>query len=578
MIHLRERLSEILIKNKFLTQDDITLALRVQKEEGGKLKDILVRLHLIDEKNLVLALSQGLGLPTINLSRFSIDTRVITLIPKNVAKQYLIIPISKIGNTLTLAMVDPLNIFAIDDVKTLTKYEINPIIAQQKEVLDAIERYYESPATQQIEEIIKDISEEKIELITEEKMEVKDVSELAKLIQEAPVIRLTNALIERAVSLKASDILIEPLEKTMRVRIRVDGALREIEAPPKQFYQSVVSRLKVVASLDIAEHRLPQDGRFRIKFREREVDFRVSILPASFGEKVALRILDKSTATLDLDSLGFDQQALEIMKKCIRKPHGMTLVTGPTGSGKTTTLYSMLKVVDSTADNLVTIEDPVEYQLEGINQVNVRESIGLTFASCLRSILRQDPNTIMVGEIRDFETVDIAIKSALTGHRVFSTLHTTTTAGSVVRLINMGVEPFLITSSLICVVAQRLVRKLCNKCKERYAPSEAILSKLRLKAGEEIVLWRPKGCDACFNTGYAGRTVIAEVLVISPKIQELILNREQEYVVKNAARLEGMKTLREDGLAKCSAGVTSVEEILRVTAPDEPLKKDAEAQ
>lgn len=574
MIHLRERLSEILIKNKFLTQDDIDLALHVQKEEGGRLKDILVRLHLVDEKNLVFALSQGLGLPTINLARFSIDTRVINLIPKNIAKQYLIIPISRIGNTLTLAMVDPLNIFAIDDVKILTKYEINPIIAQQKEILDAIEKYYEAPATQQIEEIVKDISEEKIELITEEKLEFKDVSELAKLIQEAPVIRLTNALIERAVALKASDILIEPLEKTMRVRIRVDGTLREIEAPPKQFYLSVVSRLKVVANLDIAEHRLPQDGRFRIKFRERQVDFRVSILPASFGEKAALRILDKSTATLDLDLLGFDQEQLEVIKKCIRRPHGMTLVTGPTGSGKTTTLYSMLKVVDSTTDNLVTIEDPVEYQLEGINQVNVRESIGLTFGNCLRSILRQDPDTIMVGEIRDFETVDIAIKSALTGHRVFSTLHTTTTAGSVVRLINMGVEPFLITSSLICVVAQRLVRKLCNKCKERYVPSEAIVSKLKLQINEEIVLYKPKGCEACFNMGYSGRTVISEVLVISPQVQELILNREQEYRVKNTARQEGMKTLREDGLAKCLSGVTSVEEIMRVTAPDEPLKKD----
>lgn len=575
MIHLRERLSEIFIKNKILTQDDIDLALRVQKEEGGKLRDILIKLNLIDEKNLVLALSQGLGLPSINLTHFTFDPNVIKLIPKHIAKQYLVVPISRIGNTLTLAMVDPLNIFAIDDIKALTQYEINPVIAQQKEILDSIEKHYEEPATQRIEEIVKNISEVGLELIKQEREEIQDASELARMTQEAPVIRLTNAIIERAVMMKASDILIEPLEKSMRVRIRVDGTLREIESPPKQFHQPVVSRLKVVATLDIAEHRLPQDGRFRINFRGREIDLRISVLPSSFGEKASLRILDKSTATLDLDVLGFDQAALETIKKSIRRPHGMTLVTGPTGSGKTTTLYSMLKVVDSSTDNLITVEDPVEYQLEGVNQVNVREAIGLTFASCLRSILRQDPDTIMVGEIRDFETVDIAIKSALTGHRVLSTLHTTTAAGSVVRLVNMGVEPFLITSSLLCVVAQRLIRKLCNKCKERYVPSEDFLSKLQLKTGgEAAALYRPKGCKDCFNSGYSGRTVISEVLTMSPQIQASILNREQEFKVKNISRREGMKTLREDGLSKCLLGITSIEEVLRLTAPDEPLQKD----
>jgi len=575
MIPLRERLLEILFKNKVLTQDDIDLALRVQKEEGGRLKDILIKLRLVDEKNLVLALSQGLGLPTISLPHFNIDPTVINLIPKNVARQYLIVPISRMGDTLTLAMVDPLNIFAIDDVKTLTKYEINPIIAQQNEVEEAIEKYYEEPALQRIEEIVRDMSEEGIELIKQDREEVRDAAELAKLTQEAPVIRLTNALIERAVTMRSSDVLIEPLEKEMRVRIRIDGALREIESPPKQFHESIVSRLKVVASLDIAEHRLPQDGRFKVSVHGREIDFRISVLPSSFGEKVALRILDKSNATLNLAALGFDKKSLEVIYKCIEKPHGMTLVTGPTGSGKTTTLYSMLKAVDSAADNLITVEDPVEYQLEGINQVNVRDAIGLTFASCLRSILRQDPDTIMVGEIRDFETVDIAIKSALTGHRVFSTLHTTTAAGSVVRLVNMGVEPFLITSSLVCIVAQRLVRKLCNKCKEHYAPSAEMVEKLQLtrEDNEELVLYKPKGCKECFNLGYAGRTVIAEVLVMTPQIQELILSRAQEHKIKNAARIEGMKTLREDGLMKCLEGITSIEEILRVTAPDEPLTK-----
>lgn len=576
MTSFREKLTEILIKNKILNQDDINLALRVQKEEGGRLSEILIKLNLIDEKNLMLALSEGLGLATISLSRFTIDSQILNLIPKNIAKQYLIIPISKIGNSLTLAMVDPLNIFAIDDVKTLTRYEINPIIAQQGEILQAIDKYYEEPAIDVIDEIVKGISGEQIELIKQEKEDFLDTTELVKLTQEAPVIRITNLLLERAIEMKASDLLIEPLEKTTRVRIRVDGVLGEIESPPKQFHAPIISRIKVIADLDIAEHRLPQDGRFRIKFREREVDFRVSVLPSSFGEKVSLRILDKSTASLDLDSLGFQENVLEIIKKCIRRPHGMILVTGPTGSGKTTTLYSMLKFVDSPADNIITVEDPVEYQLEGINQVSVKEEIGLTFANSLRSILRQDPDTIMIGEIRDFDTVDIAIKSALTGHRVFSTLHTTTAAGSVVRLVNMGVEPFLITSSLICIVVQRLVRKICASCKEEFKPSDTTLTKLIAHPDTKTVFYKGKGCKKCFNSGYIGRTVLSEVLVMTPKISDLILSREQEHKVKHAARLEGMQTLREDGLNKCLLGFTTVEEVVRVTAPDEPLIKDKE--
>lgn len=574
MTSLREKLTEIFIENKILTQDDLNLALRLQKEQGGRLSEILIKLHLIDEKELVSALSQGLGLPPIVLSRYTIDSQVLKLIPKHTAKHYQIIPISKIGNTLTLAMADPLNIFAIDDVKTLTGFEINPIIAQQGEILEAIEKYYEEPASQVIEEIIRDIQGEKIELIKQDKEELLDVKELSRLIQETPIIRLTDMLLERSIEMKASDLLIEPLEKTMRIRIRVDGVLRTIESPPKQFHPSIVSRVKVMADLNIAEHRLPQDGRFKVKLRDREVDFRVSILPSAFGEKVALRVLDKSTATLDLDILGFDEKTLEIIKKCSRRPHGMILACGPTGSGKTTTLYSILKFVDTPTDNIITVEDPVEYQLEGINQVSIREEIGLTFANSLRSILRQDPDTIMVGEIRDFETVDIAIKSALTGHRVLSTLHTTTAPGSVVRLINMGVEPFLITSSLICIIAQRLVRKICNHCRESFSPTNTILSKLQLKPSDKIALYKGKGCSKCFNSGYMGRTVLAEVLALSPPIKELILEREQEHKIKNVARLEGMQTLREDGLLKCFSGTTTLEEVFRVTAPDEPLEKE----
>lgn len=572
MTSLRQRLTEIFVKNKILNEDDINLALRVQKEEGGRLSEILIKLNLIDEKDLVFALSQGLGLPPIALSRFTVDSEVLKLVPKNTAKHYQIIPISKIGNTLTLAMADPLNIFAIDDVKTLTGYEINPIIAQPAEVLEAIEKYYDEPATQMIEDIIGDIKEEKLELIKQDKEVFLDAAELAKLTQATPVIQLTDSLIERAIEMKASDLLIEPLETSMRTRIRIDGILRNIESPPYQFFAPIVSRIKVMADLNIAEHRLPQDGRFKVKLKDREVDLRVSILPTSFGEKVALRVLDKATATLNLDLLGFNEEALEILKKCSRRPHGMILACGPTGSGKTTTLYSILKFIDSPTDNIITVEDPVEYQLEGINQVSVREDIGLTFANSLRSILRQDPDTIMVGEIRDFETVDIAIKSALTGHRVLSTIHTTTAAGSVVRLVNMGVEPFLISSSMICSIAQRLVRKICNHCKEGYKPSDTILSKLNLNNKEKVIFYRGKGCKKCLKTGYSSRTILAEVMVLTPKIKELILDRAQESKILETARLEGMKTLRGDGLLKCLQGITTLEEVARLTTPDLPIE------
>jgi len=572
MISIKERLVETFIKNKLLTEDDIKLALQVQKEQGGRLSEVLIKLNLINEKDLAYALSQGLGLPVINLSRYSIDAKVLKLISKETAKQYQIIPISKMSDILTLAMVDPLDIFLIDDVKALTGFEINPIIAPQSEIKDAIEKYYEEPTTQVIEDIIKDISELKLEFIKQEREIFIDTSELTRLTQEAPVIKLTNMILEKSIEMKASDILIEPGEYAMRVRIRVDGILREIEPPPKQFLSPIISRIKVISDLNIAEHRLPQDGRFKIKFQDREVDFRVSILPSSFGEKAALRILDKTTAKLDLDTLGFDTDRLKVMKECAAAPHGMILVCGPTGSGKTTTLYSILKFIDSPSENIVTVEDPVEFQLEGINQVTIKPDIGLTFASALRSILRQDPDTIMVGEIRDFETVDIAIKSALTGHRVLSTLHTTTAAGTIVRLLNMGVEPFLITSSLNCIIVQRLVRKICHYCKEDFVPSETIISNLDIKL-KKSKFFRGKGCRRCLNLGYIGRVCLAEVLVLTPKIKEFILARAQDHVIKNAGRIEGMQTLREDGISKVIAGVTTLEEVLRVTMPDEKIEK-----
>jgi type IV pilus assembly protein PilB len=568
MVSLKERLTEILIKNKLITRENLDKSLDVQSKEGGRLSDILVRLGFISQKDLIIALSEGLGLPPIDLSRFKIDPAVTSLIPHETARHYQIIPVSKMGNTLTLAMADPLNVFAMDAVKTLTGFDINPIIAKPEDVLNAITQYYGEASYQAIEQIIDDMGKDKaLELVQDEQQDNMDTQELARLTQEAPVIKITNLFLKQGIEAKASDILIEPFERKVRVRLRIDGVLKEIEAPPKALHPPVVSRIKVMSGLDIAEHRLPQDGRFKIKIENREVDFRVSILPSSFGEKVALRILDKSTATLDIDKLGFDKHSLDILKKSSAKPYGMILTCGPTGSGKTTTLYSILKFVDNPEKNIITVEDPVEYQLRGINQVSVNAEIGLTFASCLRSILRQDPNIIMIGEIRDFDTVDIAIKAALTGHLVLSTLHTTTAAGSIIRLIDMGVEPFLIASSIIAIMSQRLLRKLCEHCKEPYTIKPDIAQKLIIKSGSQF--FAPKGCKACFNTGYAGRAGILEILFLSPKVKELILTHQPESIIKILARKEGMKTLREVGIEKALDGVTSLEEVLRLTAPDE---------
>ncbi len=572
MISLKERLTKILINNKLITQEQLDKALEVQKEKGGRLSDIIIDLKFIKENEPISVLSEGLGLPLIDLKRFKIDYEIVKIIPVDIARHYQIIPISKMGDTITLAMADPLNIFAIDHVKALTGYKINPIISSSQDIMQTIQLSYPDATKGIIEDLVKEIAVSSIELVKEDREILPSGEELDRISREAPVIKVTNMLLEEAVRKKSSDLLIEPLDKKLRVRFRVDGILQEEKAPPKSMHPSIVSRVKVMSDLNIAEHRLPQDGRFKVKIGSgREVDFRVSILPSSFGEKVALRILDKSQAVLDIEKLGFSADAIEKLKKISRLPHGMMLVCGPTGSGKTTTLYSILKFVDSPEKNIVTVEDPVEYQLEGINQVTARPEIGLTFASALRSILRQDPNVIMIGEIRDYETVDIAIKSALTGHLVLSTLHTTTAPGATVRLLNMGVEPYMINSSLVCVISQRLVRKICSYCKESYVLKEDVIDslKLNLDKDKQVEFFRGKGCPRCFNMGYRGRTGIAEVLLLTSKIRELILNRQQEHIIKQQARLEGMRTLRESGLEAVLAGVTTLEEVLRLTAPDE---------
>lgn len=566
---LKERLVNILTENKILTPDQLNKALEVQRREGGRLSNILVSLEFVKEKDLMLALSKSLNIPPINLSKLNIKPEVVKTIPEHVARHYQLIPISRIGDNLTVAVSDPLNIFALDDIRALTNYKVKSVLSTEDDIKEAIHRYYSKKA----EEIVRDVIENKalkVEMVEEEKKEL-NTKRLLEMINEAPVVKITNMLLREGVQRKASDIFVEPLEKTMQVRYRVDGVLEMGESPPKRMHDAIVTRIKVMSKLNISEHRLPQDGRFKIKLPEKEVDFRVSVLPSSFGEKLALRILDKSALLLDVEKLGLEEQSLKVLKECAIRPHGMILVCGPTGCGKTTTLYSVLKSVDSPEKNLVTVEDPVEYQMDGINQVSALPEIGLTFAAALRSILRQDPDIIMVGEIRDFETVDIAIKAALTGHLVLSTLHTTDAAGSVVRLVNMGVEPFLITASTLMVGAQRLIRLLCPVCKEAYSVTVELKAKLALKGAKELTFYRPKGCPKCNNTGYAGRIAIMEALKLTPGIKELILQKVPEMKLKNAARSEGMRTLRENGLAKAIKGITSLEEILRVTAPDEEL-------
>jgi len=571
MASLKERLTEILINNKLLTQEQLNTALEVQKTKGGRISDIIVELKFIQEHDLISALSAGLGLPLIDLKRFKVEAEVVKTIPVDVARQYQILAIAKMSDTITLAMADPLNIFAIDHVKSLTGYKINPIISSAQDINQAIDLYYPETTKNMINDLVKEMSDSSIEVIKQDQEAVLSDQELGRISREAPVVKLTDMIIEKAVVKKASDVLIEPLDKKLRIRLRIDGVLTEEDSPPKSLHPSVVSRIKVISNLNVAEHRLPQDGRFKVKVGGREVDFRVSVLPSSLGEKVAIRVLDKSQALLDIERLGFSKEVIVKMQKVAKLPHGMILVCGPTGSGKTTTLYSILKFVDSPQKNLVTVEDPVEFQLDGINQVTARPEIGLTFAGALRSILRQDPNIIMIGEIRDFETVDIAIKSALTGHLVLSTLHTTTAPGAIVRLINMGVEPYLINSALVCVVAQRLLRKVCPYCREGYALKKEVAEnlKLDLKKGDKIEFFRGKGCPRCFNLGYSGRMAISEVLLLSASIRELILTRAQEYVIKQQARKEGMSTLREQGMQGALEGTTTLEEVLRVTAPDD---------
>ncbi|MFH1778488.1 MAG: ATPase, T2SS/T4P/T4SS family [Candidatus Omnitrophota bacterium] len=559
---LKEQLSEILIKKGILTEEKLNEALKVQKEQGGSLGNILVTLGFIGQNELMAILSQKLGIPPISLSKYKIDPEITKIIPSKIAVHYQIMPISKIGNILSVAMADPLNVFAMDDIKKITGLEVAPIITSQEDVRVAIEKYYGSAVLAAIEKLAE---ETKIEHGIGKEEEV-DIAGLRQLVRETPIVKITDAIVLDATKARASDILIEPMENEVRVRYKIDGIFHQIESLPKAMHTGIVSRIKVMSNLDIAERRLPQDGRFKIKIQNREVDFRISTVPSSLGEKVALRILDKSQVMLDIDKLGFEPEPLEELKKAAKRPHGMILACGPAGSGKTTTLYSILKFIDTPEKNFVTVEDPVEYLLPGINQVNVNPDAKLSFASVLRSILRQDPNVIMVGEIRDLETADIAIKAALTGHLVLSTVHTNTATSAIVRLMNIGIEPFLISSSVILVAAERLIRKICQHCKEPYEIPSALLEKLRLKVPSgQAKFYRGKGCDNCYNTGFRGRVGLIEALTLNTQLKELIARGAHESQIFEAARRAGFMTLRECGLRKALDGTTTLEEILRVT-------------
>ncbi len=570
MFSLKERLQQVLIRDQIIKEADLQRALDEQKKSGGELSRILVQMKLVTEDDLTHALSEGLGMPPIDISRLRIDPEVVKIIPRAVAEKNKIMPVSRMGDNLTLAMADPLNIFAIDNVQVLTGLNIIPIIGRSAQIQQTIDKYYSADTSAALKDIIKDISEDG-ELVKSDG--VGDVK-VTDIVQDAPMIKLTDTIIHQSVLAKASDVFIEPMEATLRIRYRIDGIIREIDQMAKALHQPIISRIKVVSNLDISEHRLPQDGRFKTVVNGREIDFRVNVLPTAFGEKIVLRVLDKSAGALDLEKLGFEESDLARLKEVSLHPHGMILSCGPTGSGKTTTLYSVLKFVDSPGKNIITVEDPVEYQVKGINQVNVRPSVGLTFASALRSILRQDPDIIMIGEIRDTETLDIAVKAALTGHLVLSSLHTTTAAGSIIRMMNMGIEPFLLCSSVLAITGQRLVRRICPRCRESYEVVPELARRVGLTAllGEKTFrLYRGRGCPECLNTGYVGRVVICELLVLTAPVREEILHQSGELKIKEVGRREGMRTMREDGLLKAVAGHTSLEEVLRVTAPDEGI-------
>ena len=584
-------IGDLLLKEKRITPDQLQQALHQQKADGGKIGLTLVQMGFVKDEEITTLLSKQYGVPSINLAQFEIDPAVIKLIPPDTANKYQIVPLSRAGATLTIAMTDPTNVFAMDDIKFMTGYNVEPVVASETAVVGAIQKYYvgngtpkngNAPVTiasgpsalevasQGLAELQQSLDNAADVEVLEELEEIS-ADALARQGEEAPVVRLVNVVLMSAIQKGASDIHIEPYEKELRVRYRIDGVLYNIMNPPMKFRDAISSRVKIMSKLDIAEKRLPQDGRIKIRFNEngvpKEIDFRVSVLPTLFGEKIVMRLLDKDKLMLDMTKLGFEAESLAKFETAILRPWGMVLVTGPTGSGKTNTLYSSIAKINKSDTNIMTAEDPVEFNLAGVNQVQVKESIGLNFAAALRSFLRQDPNIILVGEIRDFETAEIAVKAALTGHLVLSTLHTNDAPSTVNRLMNMGIEPFLVANSVHLICAQRLVRRVCSRCKEPEPTPPAALVQAGYSAADAEVVkpMRGSGCDVCNRTGYKGRVGLYEVLEVTEALRELILVGASGLELRRKAVDEGMITLRHSGLRKVQEGVTTLEEVVRET-------------
>jgi type IV pilus assembly protein PilB len=597
---MSERLGELLVKRNYITADQLKKALEEQKAKGGRLESTLVRLAYVKEDDLLSFLSAQYRVPSVKLSKVEITPNIIKLVPSSIAKKYLIIPVNRVGPKLTLAMADPSNIVVIDEIKFMTGFNVEPVVASETEIVDAIKKYHggggglAAMGSVNFQAMDYSLDEEKDApnvglALEDDSVDIDDFDTLVhgavdnvEVIEtqtsadelgeiEGPIIKIVNGILIKAIKLGASDIHFEPYERTFRVRYRIDGVLRRDMGLPIQIKNAIVSRLKIMARLDIAERRLPQDGRIKLRMgKGREMDFRVSTIPILFGEKVVLRLLDKSALQLDMTKLGFEDSSLEDLKNAVHKPVGMILVTGPTGSGKTTTLYSALSELNKETENIITAEDPIEYNFMGINQVQMHDDIGLTFASSLRSFLRQDPDIIMVGEIRDFETAQIAVQAALTGHLVLSTVHTNDAPGTVTRLIDMGVEPFLISSAIILILAQRLVRKICMDCREPIKVHPQLLIDLGVTPDEvkSFPVYKGKGCPICNGTGYKGRVGLYEVMPMKEEVKELVLARASASEIKKEAIRLGMKTLRQSGIFKIREGLTTVEEVLRTTMDD----------
>jgi len=561
-----QRIGQILQDKFAVSADPIREALVLQKEKGGRLGEILVRMRAAKEGEVLEALSLQFHLPYLpDLLPAQVDPALLAKIPIGFAKRYEILPIRKENGRVMTAAANPLHLAALDDTRALLGCDIQAVLAPAKAILNCINQVYDR-ASDTAQQVIEDLSAESLDLLASELQEPVDLLEAT---DEAPIIRLVNSTLFQAVKDRASDIHIEPFERDLEIRYRIDGIMYKILSPPKRFQSSIISRIKIMAGLNIAEKRLPQDGRIGIKIAGRDVDIRVSVIPTAHGERVVLRLLDKSTSLLNLEDIGLTAEERQTMLHLIQLSHGIVLVTGPTGSGKTTTLYAALNRINSPDKNIITIEDPIEYQLRGIGQMQVNPKINLTFANGLRSILRQDPDVIMVGEIRDAETAEIAIHASLTGHLVFSTLHTNDTAGAITRLVDMGIEPFLVSSSVVAIVAQRLVRCICPHCRQAYAPTPEELAKLGFKTETtRPTFYRAVGCEECRRTGYHGRTGIYEILLMDDEIRQMILSKTDSGRVKNRAIEKGMRTLRDDGARKVVNGVTTMEEILRVTQED----------